>query len=156
MRKTSPRLIVATCLVVFLTGFGGDSFSQEAKRDTLVGDDLHYLGYVMLSGDTSAWVNMKSDDFYHLSKAMFFRAPKVLSYIKNDDLYFLGAALIYGDDSELEKIVQDDFYYLGKAIFSKQISVLENIKSDDVYYLGKGLIKKDANYLDQMSTQTKK
>ena len=155
MSSFSFKSVLATFIVVLIIGFGNRSWSQEVDKDSLSGDDLHYLGYVMLSGDTSAWVNMQSDDVYHLSKAMFYRDPKVLSYIKNDDLYFLGSALIYADDAELEKVVENDIYYLGKAIFVKQTTVLENIKSDDLYYLGKGLIEKQKQLVKGIIGQNK-
>ncbi|MFT4595735.1 MAG: hypothetical protein ACI85G_001672, partial [Psychroserpens sp.] len=73
MSRNLVRATLATISVVLLNVFGSASFAQEVKPDSLVGDDLHYLGYVMITGDTTAWVSMKSDDVYHLSKAMFFR-----------------------------------------------------------------------------------
>ncbi|MCF8464148.1 MAG: hypothetical protein K9G41_04875 [Flavobacteriales bacterium] len=144
------RIFLPLIVLQLLLLLGTDLRAQQ--DNSYKGDDLHYLGYVLLTGDTSAWTNVSNDDIYYLSKSLFMKNQERLKFIKNDDLYFFGLALITGKKEELDKIVKDDYYYLASAIFDKKESSLENIKSDDLYYLGKGLLTKDMNYFDQMST----
>ena len=95
--------------VMVMTLASNLSVAQSEKTITYKGDDLHYLGYVLLTGDTTAWSNMVNDDLYNLSKGLFLKNTDRLKFIENDDLYFLGAALITGKRSELDKIVTDDW-----------------------------------------------
>lgn len=128
---------------------------QNAPIVTASGDDLHYLGYVLLTGDTMAWVNIADNDIFYLSKSIYFRSTKMLDFIQNDNLYFFGNALITANKTELQKITDDDWFYLGSAMFEKTLAYLENVTNDDVYYLGNGVIKRDINFLNRLSTTKK-
>lgn len=117
------------------------------------GDDLHYLGYVLLTGDTAAWTNIKSNDVFYLSKSLFYRKAVLLDYIQDDNLYFFGYALLTAKAGELQKITDNNWFYLGSAMFEKTIAYLENVDNDDVYYLGKAVIQRDFNFLTRLSSE---
>jgi len=119
------------------------------------GDDLHYLGYVLLTGDTLSWVNIESNDIYNLSRGLYFRKNTLLDFVQDDNLYFFGNALITGNKEELQKIKDDNWFYLGSAIFEKTTAYLENVTSDDVYYLGKAVVQRDFNFLNRLSSEKK-
>lgn len=138
-------LLISVLTKADQTKTGGDTLA-------LNGDDLHYFGYVMLSGDTSVWPYIVENDMYYLSKGIFHRSVDTLEYIVSDDLFYFGKALVVGDREELEKVLNDDLYYLGYGIFERSVGYLENVRSEDVYQLGKALIERNMNRLDQIST----
>jgi hypothetical protein len=144
----------ALCMPLMLAALllcSGQVLAQPSKKVTVSGDDLHYLGYVMLTGDTLAWANITNDDVFHLSKGMYYRKVQYLNFIQDDNLFFFGNALLTADRNELQKITADDWYYLGSAMFERTVAYLENITDDDVYYLGKAIIQRDFNFLNQLS-----
>lgn len=143
------RHIIQSIIITGLILASPSLKGQETVNAT--GDDLHYLGYVMLTGDTAAWGNIGSNDIYYLTRGIYFRSVEQLNYIQNDNLFFFGNALVTADRSELQKISDDDWFYLGSAMFERTIAYLENIVNDDVHYLGKAIIQRDFNFLNQLS-----
>jgi hypothetical protein len=148
------RFAVIAFFISSIFGFNSYALAQNTVV-TAKGDDLHYLGYVLLTGDTLSWVNIESNDIYNLSRGLYFRKTAMLDFVKDVNLYFFGNALITGNKEELQKIKDDNWFYLGSAIFEKTTAYLENVTSDDVYYLGKAVVQRDFNFLNRLSSEKK-